>query len=496
MPDFSVIGVNHRTAGVAVREQLALAADQAQAVLAAVRAEKTFAEALVLSTCNRTELYFVPRSDLDAVPCFLGHVARAKGAPPLADPSVFYRHDDLAAARHLFRVAASLDSQIVGEHQILGQVKDAYRLAVAARTTGILLNRLLHCAFRVGKRVRTETDLGRGSASVGQAAVELARHLFARLEGKTVLLVGAGQMAEIAARTLLACGAASLIVANRTPARAHELAQDLAGEQHAGDQDVACPIDPADDYHADDQPMRCPALLGQDAAEAPPPAASTGATGGLSASAASENTGGQAASGTAAATEGIGLEGIPAAIARADLVISSTASPEPVLTYDALAAVLRRRRGPLLVIDIAVPRDVDERLAQLENVFLYNMDDLDRLVDRNLARRRAEIPRAEAIVELEVAEFAAWAASLEVAPTIRLLQQLMASIQQALIEQYGRKFADRAELERFTQSLCNRILHNPVAMLKALSADGDPGERLAAVAMIRRLFDLDSLEKK
>jgi glutamyl-tRNA reductase len=167
----------------------------------------------------------------------------------------------------------------------------------------------------------------------------------------------------------------------------------------------------------------------------------------------------------AIATEAIGLDAIPAAIRRADLVISSTASDVPVLTLDALGPVLRERRGPLLVIDIAVPRDVDERLGGLENVFLYNMDDLDRLVERNLARRRAEIPRAEAIIEVEVAEFAAWAASLEVAPTILLLQRYLGTIQQGLIEQYGKKFADRAELERFTQVLCNRILHNPVAML-------------------------------
>jgi glutamyl-tRNA reductase len=139
---------------------------------------------------------------------------------------------------------------------------------------------------------------------------------------------------------------------------------------------------------------------------------------------------------------------------------------------------------------------VDEKLGRLENVFLYNMDDLDRLVERNLARRRAEIPRAEAIIDVEVAEFAAWAASLEVAPTIALLQQYLATIQQALIDQYGKKFADREELERFTQVLCNRILHNPVAQLKALAGDGDPGERLATVAMIRRLFDLDSMDRK
>jgi glutamyl-tRNA reductase len=518
MPAFSVIGVSHRTAAVAVREPLALSADQAGAMLAAIRTEATFAEALVLSTCNRTELYFVPRAGGDPVAAFLGHIARAKGAAPTTDASVLYRHDDLAAARHLYRVAASLDSQIVGEHQVLAQVKDAYRLATTHRTTGIVLNKLLHGAMHVGKRVRTETDLGRGSAGVSQAAVELARHLFTRLEDKTVLLVGAGQTAEIAARTLLACGAARLIVANRTIERARQLAQDLARPPaaEACEEPIVCPVEPGGVDRAD--PIRCPALLAR--------AGSAADAGGAAHLAPHEYMGGEhadaqapddssssspplapreegrqgpdAAASTppAVATEAIGLDALPAAIRRADLVISSTASDVPVLTLDALGPALQGRRGPLLVIDIAVPRDVDEKLGRLENVFLYNMDDLDRLVERNLARRRAEIPRAEAIIDVEVAEFAAWAASLEVAPTIALLQQYLATIQQALIDQYGKKFADREELERFTQVLCNRILHNPVAQLKALAGDGDPGERLATVAMIRRLFDLDSMDRK
>jgi len=437
MAELSVIGISHQTAQVEVREGLALASDEAARVLAGIRAENVFDEALLLSTCNRTEVYFVPRTEADPLAYFLDHVARVKGVRPAAGADIFYRRDDADAVRHLFRVAASLGSQIVGEHEILGQVKDAYRLAVEARTTSALLNKLTHWAFRVGKRVRTETDLGAGSASVAAAAVDLARHIFSSLEGKTVLLVGAGQTAEAAARVLLGSGADRLIVANRTLHRAQQLAYDLAHET----------IDRA----AADR----------------------------------------------AAAEAVGLDAIPETIAKADLVITSTASEEPVLTWRDLAEVLRTRRGAVLIVDIAVPRDVDARLGSLDNVYLYNIDDLDRLVRRNLERRRQDIPKAEAIVEYEVGRFGRWLASRQAAPTIRLLQQHLATIQKKHIDRYGKQFsqADRTQLEQFTQAMCKQILHTPLAMLKELSADAAPSERLAAVDLVRRLFDLDALEE-
>ena len=431
MAELSVIGISHQTAPVEVREGLALASDEAARVLAGIRAEKVFDEALLLSTCNRTEVYFVPRTDADPLTYFLDHVARVKGVRPAAGADIFYRRDDADAVRHLFRVAASLDSQIVGEHEILGQVKDAYHLAVEARTTSALLNKLTHWAFRVGKRVRTETDLGAGSASVAAAAVDLAKHIFSSLEGKTVLLVGAGQTAEAAARALLGSGADHLVVANRTLHRARQLAYDLAHET----------IDRA-------------------------------------------------------VTEAVGLDAIPETIAKADLVITSTASEEPVLTWRDLSEVLRTRRGAVLIVDIAGPRDVDARLGSLDNVYLYNIDDLDRLVRRNLERRRQDIPKAEAIVEYEVGRFGRWLASRQAAPTIRLLQQHLATIQKKHIDRYGKQFSqiDRTQLEQFTQAMCKQILHTPLALLKELSADAAPSERLAAVDLVRRLFDLDAID--
>jgi len=440
MAELSVIGVSHRTAPVEVREALALSAGQSARVLAEMRAEDVFDEALLVSTCNRTEVYFVARAAADPLAYLLDHIARVKGARPAVEAGIFYRRDDTDAVRHLFGVAASLDSQIVGEHEILGQIKDAYRLAVAARTTSALLNKVMHWAFRVGKRVRTETDLGAGSASVAAAAVDLARHIFSSLTGKTVLLVGAGQTAETAARALLEAGADRLIVANRTLYRAQQLAHDLAHE-------------------------------------APDRAAS-----------ASER--------LAREPDAVGLDAIGETIAQADLVITATDAEKCVLTWPNLSDILRTRRRPLLIIDIAVPRDVDERLGDLDNVYLSNIDDLDRLLEGNLGRRRLEIPKAEAIVEYEVEQFGRWLASRQAAPTIRLLKKRIQAIQEKQIERYGKQFsdADRAQLEQFAQSVGKQVLHSPLALLKELSTDGTPSERLAAVDLVRRLFDLDTID--
>jgi len=464
MAELSVIGVSHRTAPVEVREALALSPGQAARVLAEMRAEDAFDEALLVSTCNRTEVYFVARAADDPRAYLLDHVARAKGARPAVEADAFYRRDDTDAVRHLFGVAASLDSQIVGEHEILGQIKDAYRLAVEARTTSALLNKLLHWAFRVGKRVRTETDLGAGSASVAAAAVDLARHIFSSLTGKTVLLVGAGQTAETAARALLEAGADRLIVANRTLYRAQQLAHDLTHE--AMDR-------PAPDRAAPDRASTDRAAPGRAA-----PA--------------------RERSGREPSADAVGLDAIGETIAQADLVITATDAEKCVLTWPNLSDILRARRSALLIIDIAVPRDVDERLGDLDNVYLSNIDDLDRLLERNLQRRRLEIPKAEAIVEYEVNEFGRWLASRQAVPTIRLLKKRIQTIQEKQIERYGKQFsdADRAQLEQFAQSVGKQILHSPLALLKELSTDGTPSERLAAVDLLRRLFDLDTLDEQ
>jgi glutamyl-tRNA reductase len=469
MTPLSVIGLNHRTAPVEVRERLALSGDQVGRLLRTFHNDPAAEEAVVLSTCNRTELYCVPRPGRDPLDDLLDRLARLTGRPAPADRSVFYRYDGTAAVRHLFRVAAALDSQIVGEHQILGQVKEAYHAAVEARTAGFLLNKLMHGSFRVGKRVRTETELGRGSAGTATAAVELARHLFSSLDDRTVLLVGAGRMAECAARALVRSGAGRLIVANRTLARAQQLAYDLLHPPAD-----ACATDDPGDAEDAEGPVACPALLREgEAAKAETPAERPA---------------------TAATTEAVGLEDLAAALAAADLVISSTGAAEPVLGFDALAPVLRRRQRPLLIVDIAVPRDVDERLGTLDNVFLYNIDALDKLVERNLERRRAEVPKAEQIVEAEVGRFERWLESLQAAPTLRLLTERLEALRQAHVARYGRKFtdADRAQLDQFTRALGSQFLHKPVEFLKAVANNGSGSESLAAVELVRRLFGLDN----
>jgi len=474
MPELIAIGTSHHTAPVAVREALALAPEQALALLRRIHAERAYGEALVLSTCNRTEFYVVPRPDgpADLRADLLERIGRAKdAAPPAPDPAIFTRREDREAVRHLFRVSASLESQIVGESEILGQVKDAYRLAVEARTAGFLLNRLLHRAFRVGKRVRSETALEEGSAGVPQAAVELAEHIFAGLEAKTVLLVGAGRTAEAAARALVARGAGRLIVANRTPERARQLAEHLG--------------------QARGSPERAPAEAG---AGPCPERGKDGAAEGdasLRPQRARRTPGGPAV-----ATEAVGLDALPGAVARADLVIASTGATVPVLTREALAPALARRTRPIMIVDIAVPRDAEPGLGRLESVYLYTLDDLDRLVRRNLERRRGEIPKAEAVVEDEVRRFERWLASRQVAPTIRLLKRRLRSIRRRQIEQYGNRFAgtDRDELEAFSEAMCKRVMHHPIALLKHLATDGATSERLATVDLVRRLFDLDALE--
>jgi glutamyl-tRNA reductase len=476
--EISVIGISHRTAPVELRELFSLPGEQAREFLRAVREEAVLDEALVLDTCNRTEVYVVSHERQEGLEHVLGPIRKLKGLSVPAEPAAFYRYDGLEAVRHLFRVASSLESQIVGEHQILGQVKEAYRLAVEERTAQFVLNRLLHAAFRAGKRVQTDTELGHGSASIAQVAVELAQVVFSSLEGKTVLFVGAGETAQLAARAVMRGGAKRLIVANRTLARAQEAADMLLRSQ-AGEASCRDVWEAGGDPF-DELPIRCPALL-----RLRPDLAAERRT---------------HAQGTpsvpAVTTHAITLEGIPGVIGGADLVISATAAPEPVLTHEKLAGALRRLGHPLVIIDVAVPRDVDQKLGKLPNVYLHDIDDLNRLVERNLQRRRAEVPHAEAIIGDEVERFAQWIEGLQLTPMIKLLQKHMEALQQAEISRYGRQFAvDSEQLHRFTQSLCQKILHKPLTFLREVNKNGRDGESLQALEFVRRMFDLDSIEE-
>jgi len=439
--DTCVIGISHHTAAVAQREAFALDDGSARRLLRALASERVFDEAMVLSTCNRTEAYFVTEACDDPIAYLLGHIAAIKGDDPPTDTSAFYHHRGPAAVRHLFRVAAALDSQIVGEHEILGQLKDAYSMACQEHMAGLLVNRLAHRAFRVGKRVRAETHLGRGSASVARTAVQLARQVFDSFAGKSALLIGAGKNGELIARAVVRNGAAHVVVANRS----RERARDLAGAI----------LRFGDERNPQRQAHRT-------------------------------------------TTESITLDRIPDVIGRMDLVISSTGSPDLVLTRETVGDLLAAGRRSVVIVDIAVPRDVDAALGALPNVFLHNIDDLDRLVARNLESRRMEIPRAEAIVAEEVDGFVGWFDSLKVAPTIRKLQDLFSQMQAAEVSRYGKKFtdADQEQLEQFARGLCNKILHHHVSFLRDGPDAASAYDRLAAVDAVRRIFGLEQLESE
>jgi glutamyl-tRNA reductase len=464
-----LIGVDFKTADVEIRERVAMDSACALQLLHTIAAERILPEAMVLSTCNRTEFYFTTDGKVrDPLGHLLGHVALIKGAPPLEDISMFYRREGLDAVRHLMCVASSLKSQVVGEHEIMGQVKEAYRLACEAQTARFLFHKLAHWTFRTGKRVFSETQLGQGTASVSQAAVDLARHVFKDLAGKKVMLVGAGQTAELAAQALVRSGVRSIVIANRTLSRAEQLAgsfrqwrlQDTAAEAQAG-------------------PVRCPALVtlladcpAEEQANLPRPPHPE-----LHVSA-------------------IELPAIASTMAGVDLVISSTGSSEPVLTQEGLAAALHHRQRPLLLIDIAVPRDIDVRLADVPNVFLYNIDDLQGIVEHNLQRRRQEVPRALAIVEDEVSAFGQWMSSLDAVPTIKQLEQRFAMLQQEQMLKYHRKMTDaqREQLQEFARGLCNKILHGPRSFLRKIGGGSSNGSDLAAVGLLRQMFGLDSMD--
>ena len=458
--DLSIIGINHHTAPVEVREKFALTGELAGQFLRAVHGGTILDEALVIDTCNRTEIYFVSRSDRDVLEYLIEHIGRLKGTELQADASAFYRHDGPEAVAHLFRVAAALDSQVVGEHQVIGQVRAAYHQALEARTAGFLLNKLLHAALRVGKRTQNETQLGRGSASVAQTAVDLAGQVFSDLGDKTVLVVGAGQTAETTARRLIAPGVGRVIVANRTLQRAEHLAEQLGRGQDDTEALVPAEQCPARSRRTGHRPAEPPA--------APQPQ-----------------------------TRAIELAEIPAVLDEADLVICSTGSDEPVLTTASVGATVRKRRRLLLIVDIAVPRDVEPAIGDLPNVFLYNLNDLDRVVAQNIERRRQEVPRAEAIVDHETALFIAWYDSRQAASTITLLQRRFDMLRQAELDRYGGKFPHgaRDQLDPFTKGLCSKMLHGPIVFLKGLAAEARTGDQLAAVDTIRRMFNLDELEE-
>jgi glutamyl-tRNA reductase len=413
------IGLSHRTAPVELRECVDFGRAGIEAALSALASRGVGAEAVVLSTCNRAEVYAVGEDDgtADAVQRFFSDY---HGVPQgRLDDHLFIRRG-ADVARHLFRVSAGLDSLVVGEPQILGQVKAAFSTASDRKSTGALTNRLFHAAFNVGKRVRTETGLGEGAVSVSYAAIALARKIFGDLKGLSVLVLGAGEMAKLTGQHLQAQRVGAIAIASRTLAAAEQLAAQLGGR--------ATPWDDLD--HA---------------------------------------------------------------LAAADIVVTATGSRDPVLTRSRIDEIMRHRRSrPIFIIDIALPRDVDAAAGDLDQVFLYNIDDLQSIVQENLTRRSGELARAEAIVEEEVARFMAWVQSREIIPTVVALRQRFEAIRRAELERLEPKLAGlppeaRARLDEITHLIVEKLLLTPTEQLKAVS---DEAMVVAYSDALNRLFSL------
>ncbi len=422
-----LVGLNHKTAPVEVRECLAPAPEDLEGRLLDLMGLEGVREALMVATCNRVEV-LAAVDDLGVEEAIGAWLAEGKPLDPALVTNSLYSHQGEEAVRHLFRVAASLDSLVVGEPQILGQIKEAYRAAAAGGTSRTVLNRLLHKTFQVAKRVRTETNIGGAAVSVSYAAVELAKKIFDDLHGLDALLVGAGEMAGLAAENLVSNGVERVLVANRTLERAVELAERLGGGESAG--------------------------------------------------------------------RAFGLGDLPEALGQVDIIITSTGATEPVVTHALAKKALKRRRGkPVFFIDIAMPRDVESKVGELDGCFVYDIDDLTQVVEANLESRLDEAAQAERIVAEEVVKFNRWLNSLDVVPTIADLTQKADDIRAAelartLHDLGGLQPEQEAALENLTRAMVKKLLHDPIMFLKDQHIHASDRARREHLALVRRLFRL------
>ena len=417
----AVAGMSHRSAPIEVRERVAFAPCAGRPFLRRLLEEGVASEAVLLSTCNRTEVYVVAE-DEGARSGLLDLLAEDRGVERAALDEDTYWFTDDEAARHLYRVASSLDSMVVGEAQILGQVREAYRSATEERCTGPVLNRLFHTSLRVGKNVRTETGVGDSSLSVPHVAVKLAEGVFGKLRDRRALVVGAGEMSELVVKQLKSRGVTNLRIVNRTPERARRLA---------------------------------------------------GRVGGVA----------------------VGFEELPAELALADVVVSSTGSGEWVIGQEMAAGALGGRTDPIFFVDIAVPRDVDPTVQTLERTFVYDIDDLQAVVERNADGRREAAEAGEAMIGPAVEEFMGWISSLHAIPLIKELRDGAERIRRHELSRALRRMelspGEAETVERMSHSLVNKLLHGPISEIKALAEAGHP---LGSAEVRRRLLALEGLE--
>jgi glutamyl-tRNA reductase len=420
--DLLALGISHKTAPLELRERLALTEGRATGVLSDLLVADQVAEAAAISTCNRTEIYMVVSDPVEAENAALSALSRQAGIRPTELIESLYSFRGIEAAKHLFRVAAGLDSMIVGEAEIQGQVKRAYELALVEGATGAILNRLFRGALTAGKRVRAETRIGEGGISVPSAAVELATRTFGDLVNRRVLLIGAGETAELTAKALSARGVDAVFVANRRYDRAIGLAQRFGGTA-------------------------------------------------------------------------VRFDDLPQQLEHADIVVSSTNSPHHIVEREELEMVASARGGkPLLLIDLAVPRDIDPSCREVTGVVVRDVDDVQTIADRNASGREAESRRGELIVSSELARFETWLGSLEVLPTVSSLRTRADEIVRRVLAENEDRFSDlndedRKRVEAMARAIASRILHEPTLRLKRAAEHADAYQQVAA---LRELFGLDT----
>ena len=418
----TLVGLSHKTAPVEIREKLTFPAHRQEEALALLTSTPDVAEAVIVSTCNRTEIYAVTSAGVDGTGAIIDFLCRYHELDRHELVRYLYLSEGEAVIRHLFRVVASLDSMVLGEAQILGQVKEAYDHSFCNGAAGRVFNKLFRQSFEVGKRVRTETEIGENAVSISYAAVELAKKVFETLEGRTILILGAGKMSELTAKHLVSNGVKKVLVANRTYERAAELAERFNGEALA-------------------------------------------------------------------------YEDLFTRLREADILISSTAATHYVVTKDQVANAMKGRKGsPLFLIDIAVPRDIEPSVNDVPDVYLYDIDDLNGVVEGNLEERMREAERAELIIEEEMGEFERWLESMEVVPTVAAMREKAEAIraeelEKALKRLSGLSEKDARTIEALTASIVNKMLHGPTARLKQVAAEKDGYSYVEAA---RFLYGLDS----
>ena len=417
-----VVGLSHRTATVEIREKVAFSPNLIEKPLRTLVALEGIVEGVIVSTCNRVEVYATTRDIAGGIARIKRFLADHHRIPLETLEQHLYSYHSEAAIRHVFRVASSLDSMVVGEPQILGQIKTSYGYAAEYKSSGIILNRFLHKAFSVAKRVRTETKIASSAVSVAFAAVELAKKVLGDLSDKTVMLVGAGEMCELAAKHFINCGVKGVMVTNRTFERAERLADEFKGE--------AVPFEELFQH-----------------------------------------------------------------LHHADIVLSSTGAPHVIITPRDVVDVVRRRKfRPMFFIDIAVPRDIDPKVEDVDGAFLFTVDDLQEIVQANLAQRNREAEKAEEIIDQEIGQFYKWLSSLGVTPTIVALRNRFEEIRRAELERTLCGWKDlppdgEKRLESLTMAIMNKMLHAPTTALKQA---GQGGRVDLYVDALRQLFDLQT----